>query len=96
MPKRKSERTQIPENFETLQQFWDFWNDRSLADYADQLRPVDCHINIVRRTRMVPVEPDLLKDLTAYAHARGVSCEALINLWLREHLTTKTAKSAAA
>jgi len=78
------------ENFGTLEEFWEFWDNHSLADYEDCLQPVSCSVNLVRSTSMVPVEPDLLKELMSYARSRGVPCETLINLWSREDLLERT------
>jgi hypothetical protein len=97
MPKSNKARDSIPENFNTLEEFWEFWDNHSLADYDDLLHEVPYRVNLVRRTRMVAVEPNLLDGLATYAQSRGVSCETLINLWLREKLmaTTMQAESQA-
>lgn len=95
MPRGKKERDPIPENFNTLEEFWEFWDNHSLADYEDLLHEVPCRVNIVRRTHIVAVEPDLLDEIATYAQSRGVSCETVINLWLREQLMAKTAKPTA-
>ena len=36
-----------------------------------------------RRTAVV-IEPDLLDDLTEIAHARSLSVQTLVNVWLRQ------------
>jgi len=84
MPECEAERDPIPENFETLDDLWAFWDNHSLADYDDMLRRVDARVNITRCTHAVPVEPKLLRQVTELAHSRGVSCETLVNLWLRD------------
>jgi hypothetical protein len=88
-PKHERPRDPIPDNFDALEQFWEFWDNRSLADYADMLLPVQCKVNLVRRTHMVPVEPQLLEEVAAYAQSRGVSCETLVNLWLQERISAR-------
>ena len=92
MPKREKERDPLPENFNTLEEFSNFWDDHSLADYEDVLHPVACNVNLVRSTRMVPVEPELLNELMTYASSRGISCETLVNLWLRDDLLKRTSQ----
>jgi hypothetical protein len=34
----------------------------------------------------VAVDPDLLAEVRQAAHARGLSTESLVNLWLKERL----------
>ena len=94
MPGRTAKRDPIPEDFGTLEAFWDFWDSHSLADYEDHLRPVECQVNLLRRSRMVPVEPGLLGEVAAYARTRGVSCETLVNLWLWEAVSARPRKDA--
>jgi hypothetical protein len=92
MPRRTAKRDPIPDDFDTLEAFWDFWDTHSLADYEDQLTPVECRVNLLRRSRMVPVEPELLGEVAAYARTRGVSCETLVNLWLRDAVSARAAQ----
>jgi hypothetical protein len=46
MPKSKKERDPIPENFNTLEECWEFGDNHSLADYEDLLHEVNCRVNI--------------------------------------------------
>jgi len=92
MRKGKKQRDPIPENFDSLEEFWAFWDTHSLADYEDLLREVKFEVDIQRRKFLVALEPDLAKAITACAQARGVSSETLINLWLREKVK-ETAQS---
>lgn len=48
MLKRRRERDPIQENFDTLEEFWDFWDSHRFADYDNLLHEVGCRVNIVR------------------------------------------------
>ncbi|MBC8232016.1 hypothetical protein H8E77_20905 [bacterium] len=39
-------RDPIPENFETLEEFWEFWDEHSLADYEDKLQDIEVEVNL--------------------------------------------------
>lgn len=95
MPRPTDQRDPIPDVFGSLQEFWDFWDDHSLADYEDHLCPLECRVSITRRTKAVPLEPKLLQEISALAHTRGVSCETLINLRLRDRVMAETGTASA-
>ena len=86
MANDKRQADPIPETFATLEAFQDFWDAHSLADYDDYLREVEFDIDIQRRRFLVALEPELAQKVAEQAHARGVSAETLVNLWLKEKL----------
>jgi len=69
----------------TIEEIADFWDTHSLADYWDQTHEVEFEIRAKRRRR-ITLDPDLYTQVAAQAHARGLSPETLINLWLAERL----------
>jgi len=77
------ERDPLPENFETLEEFWDFWDNHSLADYWDETKEVHFDINLELR-----VDEEIQDKAKEIASGIGVSAEKLINQWLRERLAT--------
>ncbi len=41
----------LPENFESLDDFWSFWDSHSLADYQEYLQPIEFDIDLIRNRR---------------------------------------------
>jgi hypothetical protein len=90
MPRSKArvhKREPLPENFESLEEFQEFWDTHSSADYEDLMEDVEADINIRSSRVYCAVAKDLLAQLRAQARRQGVSTETLINLWLREKAT---------
>lgn len=87
MPRSKShtrKREPLPENFESIDEFQEFWNTHSSADYEELMEDVEADIDIRSSRVYCAVAKDLLTELRAQARRQGVSTETLINLWLRE------------
>jgi hypothetical protein len=76
----------------TLEEIADFWDTHSLDDYWDQTHEVEFEVRAKQRRR-VALDPDIYEQVAVQAHARGISPETLVNLWLAERL--KDASSAA-
>lgn len=70
----------------TLREIGDFWDSHDVADFEGETYPVEFDVGVHTRRHYVAVDPDLLERLRQEAHARGLSAESLINLWLQEHL----------
>jgi hypothetical protein len=81
-----NQRDPLPENFKSLEEFWEFWDTHSSADYEDLMEDVDVQIDLSRSKRYYPVAKDLITQLKAQARQQGVSTETLINLWLKEKI----------
>ena len=64
----------------------EFWDTHSLADYDDETYEVDMTFDPSVGRTVVSIEPELLEDLRRIAHARHVSTQTLVNLWLRERV----------
>ncbi|MBX7237250.1 MAG: BrnA antitoxin family protein [Caldilineales bacterium] len=76
----------LPEDFTTLDEFWNFWDAHSSADYEDMMTPVEVQIDLSSSKVYFPVAKDLLSQVRAQARRQGVSPETLVNLWLQERL----------
>jgi hypothetical protein len=72
-------------NARTLEEIADFWDTHSLADYWDQTHEVSFEVRAQRRRR-ITLAPEVYNRVEAQAHARGISPETLVNLWLMERL----------
>ena len=88
MPDKKSrgQTSPLPESFDSLEEFWEFWDTHSSADYEDLMEPVDVEIDISSHKIYCAIAKDVLSQLRTQARQQGVSTETLINLWLQEKL----------
>jgi hypothetical protein len=77
----------LPEDFATIQEFWEFWDTHSTADYEDALEDVTFEVDLTSSKMYFPVAKDLLEKVRIHARRQGVSPETLINLWLQERLS---------
>lgn len=89
MTKSKNVKTKqtdnIPEKFDSIEAAAEFWDSHDVTDYFDLTKEVsDVKIELVRK--YFKIESNLVKKLSAEAHKKGCSAEALINLWLQEKL----------
>ena len=82
----KKSKDVLPENFSTLEEFSEFWDTHSTADYEEAMEPVEVEINLASSKIYCPVAKDLLLQIRQQARQQGVSAETLINLWLQEKL----------
>jgi len=76
----------LPENFTSLEEFWEFWDTHSSADYEDDMEAVAVEVELSSSKAYFPVAKDLLSKVRTQARRQGVSAETLINLWLQERL----------
>ena len=79
-------RDPIPE-FESLDDIAEFWDAHSTADYDVLTHEVQFNVNLRKQGELaqtITLLPELSETLQALAHARGVSLETLVNVWLTE------------
>jgi len=76
----------LPENFTGIEEFSDFWDNHSSADYEDDMKSVEVQIELSSGKAYCPVAKELLRHVRKQAHLQGVSTETLVNLWLQERL----------
>ena len=76
----------------TLNEQAEFWDTHDTADYPAEW--VEFEVDIEARRHYIAVDPDILVGVRQVAHARGLSTESLVNLWLQERLTVATARDA--
>ncbi len=74
MPKSKRKRLQrdsLPENFRSLEEFWEFWDTHSTADYADQMPAVRAAVKIQSKKVYCPLAGELASGLPSDSNGRG-------------------------
>jgi len=57
-----------------------------LADFWEQIEPVEFEVEIESQTTYFPVETNLSTKLAAVARQHGISPETLLNLWIQEKM----------
>ncbi len=76
----------------TLKEQAKFWDAHDTTDYPAEW--VDFEVDVEARRHYVAVDPDILVGVRQVAHARGLSTESLVNLWLQERLTAASTQKA--
>ncbi len=79
-------RDMLPENFDTVEELWSFWDTHSSADYEDIMESVEVEVDLSTSRVYCPVAKDLVRQVRSRARQQGVSTETLINIWLQEKL----------
>lgn len=79
-------RDMLPENFDTVEELWSFWDTHSSADYEDIMESVAVEVDLSTNRVYCPVAKDLVRQVRSRARQQGVSTETLINIWLQEKL----------
>jgi hypothetical protein len=77
----------LPDNFTNLDEFLEFWDTHSSADFEQSMETVAVEVELTSSKAYMPVAKDLLSKVRAQARRQGVSSETLVNLWLQERLT---------
>lgn len=78
----------LPESFDSLAEFWTFWDTHSTADYEDLMEDVEARSEIQTSKIYCAVAKETVVRIRKRAHQEGVSVETLVNLWLREKVLT--------
>jgi hypothetical protein len=81
----KYKKGSVPANMR-LREASNFWDEHSFLDY-DDVAEVNFDINLKEEKHYFAIEKDLAKQIRQAANQRGISAEALVNLWLKSKLT---------
>ena len=87
MPRHKTQTQKcdpLPTDFQSLEDFWAFWDTHSTADYEDVMEEVAVRVALHSSKIYCAVAKDVMTQVRAQARRQGVSTETLINLWLQE------------
>ena len=86
MARSERVRSKIPE-FETLEEEAAFWDSHSLAEFEDELEPVELEVVLpLRHGITVSLESEAFHRLCALAQKRGMSFISLAETWIIEAL----------
>jgi len=70
----------------SYEEIGEFCDTHDLADYWDQLEPVEFEIDIQSEVIYYAIDRELSVKIQYVAKRRGISADTLINLWLQEEL----------
>lgn len=76
----------LPDNFDTLEAFVDFWDNHSSADYEKLMEPVEIEMELSSDKFYCPIAKDMMLQIRKQARRQGISTETLVNLWLQAKL----------
>jgi hypothetical protein len=82
---QKSKPKNLPK-FDSLDELVDFFDERDLGDYVDQMPEAHFDVELKQRTHLFAINEDLSIKLTEIAKAKQMPAETLINTWLREKI----------
>ncbi len=87
MPKSKKPVDTLPQSFKTIDEFIEFWDTHSTADYPEAFREIKEPVHLrERRHYRIALSPRVGKKLAEQARAEGITLEKLVNHVLKEHL----------
>lgn len=64
----------------------EFWDEHDLSDFWDKTHEVDFEVDIDTEVIYYAIERELSEQVQSVALRRGISVDALINLWVQEKL----------
>ena len=87
MQKSKKKIGPIPDEFKTIMEASDFWDNHDITDYWDDTKEVKFRASLKKEPKYVALEESIAKKTLAVAKEKRVSIETLVNLWLKEKLS---------
>ena len=88
MQKSKKRIEPIPDEFKTIMEASDFWDTHDIADYWDETKEVKFKVSLKKEPKYIVLEESIAKKAFNVAKKKHVSIETLVNLWLKEKLST--------
>ena len=91
MPKSKD---QIPEEFETIEEIQDFWDEHSTADYWEEMKEVHLQLSPALKSKLelkklyklLGFSAKHIAEIEAKAKLENVDSKQLIRKWILEHV----------
>ncbi len=88
MQKSKKKIEPIPDEFKTIMEASDFWDKHDITEYWDDTKEVKFKVSLKKEPKYIALEESIAKKALAMAKKKHVSIETLVNLWLKEKLST--------
>lgn len=88
MGSKKKAIDKLPDSFETEEEAGMFWDAHSVADYLENLEPIDESIDIKERVFEVRISEDVFQKLRQEAATSRRSVPKVVDKILRKELTS--------
>ena len=83
--------SRIPE-FSSIAEEAEFWDTHDITDFLDELSPVKIeYAGSISDSLVVTLDRGEQVALNQLAEEQGISSASLVHLWIKEHLSKKTA-----
>ncbi len=86
MARNNKPQDRIPDQFQSLEEFTNFWDKHDITDYPEVWRETDLKVNLLAKPYILTLDPELAKRLEAVARAKRTTVKNLVNRWLEERL----------
>lgn len=91
MPKSKAP---IPEEFNSIEQIQDFWDEHSTADYWDEMEDMDLQLSPALKSKLelrklyhlLGFSAEQIAEIEAKAKLENLNSKQLIRKWILEHV----------
>lgn len=70
--------------FDSVQDLAEFFDTHDMGNYISQMPEAEFEVDIKKRSYLVAIDGEVMKQLVEIAKSEQVSAEMLINAWLRE------------
>lgn len=85
---------QIPEQFNSIEEIQDFWDEHSTTDYWDEMEDVDLQLSPALKSklelkklyRLLGLSDKQITEIEAKAKLQNVDSKQLIRKWVLEHV----------
>jgi hypothetical protein len=88
MQKSKKKIEPIPDEFKNIMEASDFWDKHDITNYWYDTKEVKFRASLKKEPKYVALEESIAKKAFNLAKKKHVSIETLVNLWLKEKLST--------
>jgi hypothetical protein len=84
----------LPEEFKSIEEIQDFWDEHSSADYWDEMEDVDLQLSPALRSRLeqrklyrlLGFSPAQIAAVEAKAKSANMNSRQLMSKWILEHV----------
>ncbi len=76
----------VPDRFESIEEFSEFWDKHDITDYPKVCKETDIKLNLTTKPYVLTLDPELGQRLETVARTRHTTVKRLVNQWLEEHL----------
>lgn len=88
-------KTQIPEEFDSIEEIQEFWGEHSTAEYWDEMEDVEIKLSpqltskleLKRLYRILELTPKQIREIEKKAKKENLSSKRLIYRWVLEHIS---------